>query len=216
MTRSTMIGSLRSLCFATALLAFGMVRLAAAAESPQTVQAVWQPQEVTFQYFGSNTAYNCDSLSDKLERILVKAGVREGVRVSTAGCFGNRPQRSISVRIAMLAPVTVGDKDQGALSAEKQQEVIKRVGGKSGVDMQPFAATWETIDLSKDRALNIEAGDCELIEQLRKNVLPKLRMKIVDSQTSCIPNQISAFVPRLIVSALVPLKQPDAIATPKS
>lgn len=212
-----MISSIRSLSLATVSLAACMTHVAMAAEAPETVQAVWQPQEVSFQYFGATTAYNCDALSDKIERILEKVGAREGLRVSAGGCQGSRPERSISVRVSMLAPVAVGEQDQQSqLSAEKQQALIKRVSGKTPVDMAPFAATWETVDLSKDRSLNIQAGDCELIEQLRNGLFAKMRIKILSDQTTCVPHQSSKVLPKLTVSALVPLKKPDAIATPKT
>ncbi len=212
-----MISSIRSLSLAIVSLTAFMTNAAMAGEAPETVQAVWQPQEVSFQYFGTTTAYNCDALSDKVERILKKVGVREGVRVSTAGCRGSRPERSISVRVSMLAPMVVGEQEQQPrLSAEKQQALIRRVSGKTPVDMAPFAATWETVDLSKDRSLDIQAGDCELLEQLRDGLFSKLRIKILVNQSTCTPHQSTGLPPRLTVSALVPLKKPDAIATPKT
>lgn len=179
-----------------------------AAEAP-VVQAVWQPQEFTFQYMGFTTAYNCDALADKIEGILKRVGAREGVRVSAGGCIADRPQGSISVRIAALVPVPQGEASPDAgLGTEQRNALLQRLGVKP-LDNTPFAASWRTVEVPKDRSLQIGAGDCELLEQLRDRVFPKLHVKIVEDNTRCTPHQANIVPPRLTVSALLPLKSAD-------
>jgi hypothetical protein len=63
--------------------------------------------------------------------------------------------------------------------------------------------------LSRDRRLDLAPGDCELMEGLSKDVLPKLSIKIVSDRVLCTPNNLSITTPELTVSALVPLPKAD-------
>jgi hypothetical protein len=173
-----------------------------------TVQAVWQPQEINFQYFGFTTAYQCDALADKVERLLQQVGVHQSVRASGAGCAINKPSRNVSVRITLLAPVEANDQNREAIAAnEKNAALLKRLGVKKA-DTDSFPAQWKTVTLSDGRPAMLSAGDCELIEQLRDRVLPKLHVKVVDDNVRCTPHQVSIVRPKLTVSALVPTKAP--------
>lgn len=207
-----MLANKRSLFIAFASIGMGLIATPViASDAPQTIQAVWQPQEIRFQYIGYTTAYNCDALSDKIERILRTVGAAEGVKVSASGCQINRPERAIHVRVSVLSPIPAGEKGASALSANKRPDLLKRLGAASA-DTTPFAATWETVDLSRNRSLSIEPGDCELIEHLRDRVFPKLRIKVIADDARCTPHQLSVLPPKLVVSALVPVKAADAVA----
>jgi hypothetical protein len=70
---------------------------------------------------------------------------------------------------------------------------------------EPFTATWQTVDLSNDRKLNLQPGDCELMEGLRDHVLPKIGVKVLNDKVQCYPNTVSIQTPELEVSALVPV-----------
>src|SRR5688572_27330183 len=57
---------------------------AAVADAPaegQSVEAVWKPQQVSFEYRGYSTTYSCRSLEDKLKLILRTVGAREDVQL---------------------------------------------------------------------------------------------------------------------------------------
>ena len=66
------------------------------------------------------------------------------------------------------------------------------------------------MDLSDNRALDLQPGDCELMEGLRDHVLPKLNIEVVQDRVVCTPRQVSIDTPKLEVSALVPVKSADA------
>ena len=56
-------------------------------------------------------------------------------------------------------------------------------------------------------AVDLEPGDCELIDELRRKVLPKLAMRVVKDNTHCTPQQLTLGQPQLEVEALVALAE---------
>ena len=80
---------------------------------------------------------------------------------------------------------------------------------KDPLKTEPFPAQWKTVELARDRRLDLQPGDCELMEGLSKDVLPKLSIKIVSDRVLCTPNNLSITTPELTVSALVPLPKAD-------
>ena len=57
--------------------------------------------------------------------------------------------------------------------------------------------------------MNLEPGDCELIDEVRRKVLPKLAVRLVEDGMQCTPGQVSMSQPQLEVEALVALPKPD-------
>lgn len=181
---------------------------AASADSVAPVESVWKPMEIRYSYMGFTTAYNCDSAESALKRILLTVGAHPQTKVRATGCFMNRPSKNFFITVTTATPVPVGSADL-AQSAENQQELLKRLGVKNSISSDQFAAQWQTVDLSRDRKLDLKPGDCELMKGLRDNVLPKLSIKIVSDRVECVPNQLSIQTPELIVSALTQLPTAD-------
>lgn len=194
-----------SMQFAFALLAGNLllaVTARAAAPEGAPVQAVWKPVEIRYSYVGFTTAYNCDAYEDKVERILATLGAPRQTKVRASGCHElNRPSRNFFVTITTATPVPEGELPARTKS---QQELLERLGKKDALPTQPFPAVWKTLDLSHERALDLNPGDCELMEGLRDHVLPKLSVKIVSQKVHCVPHQLSLQTPELEVSTLVP------------
>jgi hypothetical protein len=186
-----------------------------AAESSAPVQATWKTQEIRYSYTGFTTAYDCDAAEDRLKAILRALGAHEQTRVSAQGCNLNRPSRNFFITITTATPVPLADAKPTATVSTSKEELLKRLGVASKQLDETFPAEWKTVDLSRDRKLDLEPGDCELMEGLRDHVLPKLSVKIVADRVECIPRQVSVQTPELKVSALVPVATPDA-AKPKS
>jgi hypothetical protein len=67
------------------------------------------------------------------------------------------------------------------------------------------------VDLGRDRKLDLQPGDCELMEGLRDQVLPKMSIKVVSDAVHCTPKQLSIQTPELKVSALVALPSADKV-----
>jgi len=176
---------------------------AAAAPDSANVQYEWRPQQIRYSYTAFTTAYDCDAAAAKLKDILTTLGAHPQTRVQASGCNLNRPSRMFFISITTATPVAVTDTRSPTNASE--QALIEKLGGKGAVATEPFAATWQTIDLSLDRKLDLQPGDCELMEGLRNHVLPKLGVKVINDKVQCFPNTLSIDTPRLEVSALVPV-----------
>jgi hypothetical protein len=196
-----------------ALIIAALLSHAACAASPddaaKPVQAVWQPVQVKYSYVGFTTAYNCDAFETKVRSILLALGAPELTRVQANGCVDiNRPSRNFFVTITTATPIPASEAKEPANKAEK--ELAERLTGrKDPLKTDPFPAQWKTVDLARDRRLNLEPGDCELMEGLSKDVLPKLSVKVVTDRVQCTPNNIGIQTPPLTVSALIPLPKAD-------
>ena len=176
------------------------------------VQSAWKVQEITYSYVGFTTAYNCDSAETKIKSILTTLGAHPNTKVRATGCPSNGPSRNFFVNITAATPVPA-DEAKPSSSDESKQALLKRLGVKSDISTDQFPATWKSVDLSTDRKLDLRPGDCELMEGLRDKVLPKLGIKVTEDRLSCTPNQLGITTPKLVVSALMAQKSPDAKST---
>lgn len=180
-----------------------------ASESSAPVQAAWKTQEIRYSYTGFTTAYDCNAAEDRLKAILRALGAHEQTRVSAQGCNLNRPSRNFFITITAATPVPAADAPKAATNTSRD-DLLKRLGVAPKQLDEIFPAEWKTVALSRDRKLDLQPGDCELMEGLRDHVLPKLSVKIVSQRVECIPRQLSMQTPDLTVSALVPMPKPDA------
>lgn len=179
------------------------------AENSAPVQATWKTQEIRYSYSGFTTAYNCDAAEDRLKAILRALGAHEQTRVSATGCNFNRPSRNFFITITTATPVPLAEAPSKSQADASKEELLKRLGVPAAQLDQTFPAEWKTVELSRDRKLDLEAGDCELMDGLKRSVLPKLGVKIISDRVQCIPRQVGIQTPELTVSALVPMAQPD-------
>jgi hypothetical protein len=207
-------GQRRLLTSFLTLMLLGAGAAALAEETP--IASKWQVQEINYSYTAFTTAYDCDAAADKIEAILKTLGAHPNTKARASGCPGSRPSRNFFVTITTAVPVPAADIKAPTDADKSREELLKRLGVKSDIGTDEFPAGWQSIELSKERRLDIRSGDCELLEGLSKRVLPKLGMKIEEERVTCMPNQVSLQPPQLKVSALVPLKSPDAKASEKT
>jgi hypothetical protein len=196
--------------------------VALGADAPGTnsdvpVQALWKPQELTFYYQSFTTFYSCSSLETKVKRLLVAVGADRDIKVRTRNCMSsNAINRMPYVEIKMLSPVEATPEVLAEFDKTKStRELVARVRGDSKdaeLATSQFPAQWKRVSLSRGK-LNLEPGDCELIDQLKKKILPKLAIKIVEDDVECVPGRISMTQPRLVVDTLVPMPKPDEPAS---
>jgi hypothetical protein len=192
------------------------IPLATEAAAP-VVHAVWKPQTFDFHYQSFTTFYSCSSLSEKVRRILVELGGDEQTKVRVSGCeSGSSIARMPLVRITMTSPVEATPEVLAELQKSRPvRELAARVrNDRSSKDVDldaQFPALWKRVSLSRG-ALGLSPGDCELIEQIERKVLPKLAVRVVSSDMRCTPNQMSMGQPRLEVEALADLRKADAAA----
>lgn len=194
--------------------------LPAAADAPATadttspaepVQAIWKHQEIAFYFQSFTTFYSCTGLEGKLERIMRELGVHAKVRVRSADCPSS-VARMPRVVMRVVGPVEATPEALAERDKNKSvRELVERVKGKSDHrldSLEQFPAQWRRVSLTRGR-LDLQPGDCELIEELKKKVLPKLAVRIVNDDMQCTPNQLTLGQPRLEVDALVELPKPD-------
>lgn len=206
------MSSLRSTTFAVLAALPGLLPGTRAAEqgSPEPVQAIWKDQEFAFYFHSQTTFYSCSSLEVKLERILRALGVQAQVKVRSVDCQSGPvrvPRVIVNARTPVEAtPQALAERNKG----KSRRELAARVRGESedAEALAEFPAHWKRISLSRG-AVDLEPGDCELIDELRRKVLPRLSVRIVEDGTHCTPRQVTLGQPQLEVEALVALPKPD-------
>jgi hypothetical protein len=170
--------------------ALGIVLISSArAEGPDTGQsAVWVHKEFQYTYQGFTTHYSCDGLRDKVRQILLQFGARkDDLKVYDFGCASpsGRPDRfpSVSVKMSVLVPA-----------------------GSAGADGAgpELPSHWQPVRLKLDQSSLAEAGECELVEQVKSKVLPLFSTRNVDLQNFCIPHQLDPGGTHLVAEVLMP------------
>lgn len=199
-------GRLIAIAWAAVLVLAGSVAHAESQPDPAVVEAVWKPQRINFVYRGYSTLYTCSGLQEKLEKILTTVGARGGIELRAYSC--DDALAIARFEIALTSPVEATPENVEELTTyDARDALIARVRGErlaSAEDLQRFPAVWKTISFARSREMRLEPGDCELVLQLRRHILPRMSVQIVSDRVRC-----SEFGnigrPQLTVSALVPL-----------
>jgi hypothetical protein len=175
---------------------------------PGEVSAIWKAQEIAFHFQSFSTFYSCDGLARKLERILEAVGAEADVRVTSPECpteIARMPRVVMQVRMPVEAtPEALAARDKNKSTRELKAR-LKGTDPNEGLEQ--FPAKWQRLSLGPK--LRLQAGDCELIEEFRRKVLPKLAVRLVDGNLQCAPNSSALVRPKLEVEALIALPTPD-------
>ena len=184
-------------------LAWLTLSMAHSANAPQTpVEAVWRAQRLTFQYRSEDRMYPCDVLEHKIRRILAQLGARDRLVVQRVACrdFAGAAR----LEVLMESPVIATEENIRALTQyDSEDELIARLRGAplpSAENLERFPAVWESISLQRAPKVHLGTGDCALVQQLRRQILPKMSVQIVKDIDRVDCTQAS---PRLTVLALV-------------
>lgn len=183
----------------------------------KTVSAVWKTQEIDFHYQSFTTFYSCQALEDRVRQVLLALGaMKEGLAVVASGCPGGQIARMPFVRIRVTSPVEATPQVLAELEETRStRELAARVRGERPPDIaQQFPAHWKAVSLYRGKVA-LEAGDCSLVEQLRRSVFPKLAVRVVKENINCTPNQINMGRPRLEMEALTRVPDADAATEKK-
>jgi hypothetical protein len=178
-----------------------------------TVKALWQFYELDFHYMGMTTYYSCDGLRDRMKEILLSLGAREDSLVWVAACDRTPgPALMPSVHIVAAFPVEstnelVAAQKMDTKRAELLSQMQERAKNKKVFTDEPFDAASKHVVLSTDDGSSSHrfAGDCELLEQLAKRLLPTIGAKIVSDQLFCMPHATTVSS-KLVVESLVATK----------
>ncbi|HEU4602893.1 MAG TPA: hypothetical protein VFS24_13020 [Steroidobacteraceae bacterium] len=178
----------------------------AASDAPPPIQARWQPREIQATFSGLRTAYNCDAVELRIRRMLLALGAHPKTSVLVTGCAVQRLASTFFIHIATATSVPI---DQPGESDAKQ-ELLRRLGSKNAYGAEEFPAVWKTADLTRIKGLHFEPGDCELLQVIQEQVLPKLGAEVPKKRLQCAPGSSLVRLPALTVTMLAPAPAPDA------
>jgi len=187
-----------------------MSQEAGPAEASPAVDAVWMEREVLVTYMAFTSFYSCRGLRDKVTWVLEQLGARPGFSVTTRGCVEvTGPEVMPAVRIVAALPVAATPEVLAELASDAaKRELAARATGTAlpetgGTDR--FRAMPRRVEFTSRPGGPLEDGDCELIEQLRDQVMVPLGAKIIDNGVRCVPRQVRPGAVRLTVEVLQPV-----------
>ncbi len=167
------------------VLAAAAATWANAAQQP-TVNATWHMQEARFIYTGFTTNYTCDGLESKLKLLLRLAGARPDaeVRIPCTSPAGS-PQRSSTVVLTIytLSPAAAADAKAAT------------------------AGVWKDMAWRAGLPRELDAGDCELVDEFARRILPLFTTRSVENGMTCTPGQVNPSGFDLRFSVLAPSDQ---------
>jgi hypothetical protein len=176
---------------------------AAGEASGTLLPAAWKEQHLDFSYMGRTARYSCEGLRDKMRSLLLDLGARRDLKVSVYAC-----DESASLLKGYLGP---------RLSIVFSSPALPDGAARPlhAGDLSPVDARYESFTLTSDAFRNFGIGDCELVEEFSRQILPKLATRDVKQDITCVPYQASGsrfFVRGEILRAAVPA-DPKAPAT---
>jgi len=174
------------------------------APAPQdAVEAVWQPHNMAFEYRGYTTLYSCRTLQDKLRKILLHLGARQPPQLRAYAC--DEATGTVRFQVTFESPLEATAENVRQLTDYDARELlIARTRGEplqTAQDIERFPAAWKTVSFASDRKLGLDPGDCELVQQLRRQILPRMSVQVLNSRRCSTFGNVGK--PGMTVSALV-------------
>ena len=162
--------------------------MAGAAASPATepVSGVWQRHDYRFAYQGVTSRYSCDGLEEKLALLLKAAGARPDIKVhGTCSSASGGPSLNSEAMLTFytLAPTVA----PGSVGAE------------------PGLGAWQPVEFAAGRPSYVLGGDCELVEQFDRQLLPFFTIRNRSSHFNCEPHEFALGSIELRFETLAPL-----------
>jgi hypothetical protein len=186
----------RAWMFATIALS-----LAHSAAADDVVPAVWKKQEISFVYRGGGSGHTCGGLRTQLRSLLIALGAHEATTVTAAECDDAALAREVAIFVASPFEAAAVDSDAQSSSTEA---LIARVRGEvAEATPATFPARWKTISFANAMSLRLSPGDCELLKQLQRDVMPRLSVRVLRDKVLCRSDLGSGSRPQLVVAALV-------------
>jgi len=168
--------------------AAGGAGAAAPSATSPTEAGSWLPHTYQFHFMGFTATYSCDGLGDKLQLLLRLAGARADAKVTPLCARG------------------YGVPDKLA-EAQVVFSTLQPASAASGV-----AGTWRHVELAPRHPFELQAGDCELVEQFRDTLLPMFATRNLKNQITCVPHQESGSNFSLSFDVLAPVPAPKGPA----
>ncbi len=191
---------------AIAMTALAANTAAAEQRGGTEVEAVWKAQTILLDYRSAGRTYRCDILAHKIKTILQRVGANERLELKRFACRDLAGHARFEVR--MRSPVEATPENVHALTQyDSRHELVARINGAdlpSATDMERFPAVWSSVSFRK---LDLDAGDCALVQQIRRQVLPLMSVEVLKDikGVDCSQELTGIAGPRLVVLALVPV-----------
>jgi hypothetical protein len=167
---------------------------AAPSASSPTEAGSWQSHTYQFHYMGFTATYSCDGLADKLQLLLRLAGTRSDAKVMPSCARGYGVPDKLAEAQAVFSTL------QPASAASPGAAASAGNSAANGV-----AGTWRHVELAPQHPFELQAGDCELVEQFRDTLLPMFATRNLKSQITCVPHQESGSNFSLSFDVLAPV-----------
>jgi hypothetical protein len=196
--------------FATIAPAIGLLLACpASAHADDAVPAVWKKQEISFVYRGGASVHTCGGLSSQLRTLLTALGAHATTTITLIDCDDASPAHEVALVIA--SPFAATSESPELLSApDATERLVARVRGETIPETPAtFPARWKTISFANAMRLRLTPGDCELLRQLQRDVMPKLSVRVVRDKMRCQSDFGSGNRPQLVVAALVAAPERD-------
>lgn len=198
--------------FAICIAALLAANAAHGADAPRAgiIEAVWKPQSMEFHYRSEGRLYPCAILEYKVGMILRRLGASESLRLRGDGCHDL--DRVVRFEVTMESPVEATAAAIDAVTTYSSEDELRaRLRGEqlpSAADLERFPAMWRSVSFRRGGQLDLDAGDCALVQQLRKQVLTRMSVQVTtDIRGVDCSQELSGFAkPRLTVLALVPVQ----------
>lgn len=156
--------------------------------SAENLEAQWEVQQIRFRYTGFSTFYTCDGIERKLRRLLILLGARDDARVEALCNNQNRVDRFHKLQLAFAMPVPAD---------------------KTDISREIIPAEWQDVRIIGKLSRYLDAGDCELLDQFQRQVLPHLQVRVLKKRLYCIPNRREMNNLGLRISALKALEKTE-------
>jgi hypothetical protein len=182
-----------------------------AADAP-TVQAVWVEKKISYVYMGFTAYYSCNGLYSKVKAILKEIGVRPDMKLTSRNCINlSGPERMPGVDIVAALPVAATPEVLAELAKDASKRELAARAGKKGAAASEataqFPALARRVTFTDNPLGVVQAGDCELVDQMREQVFVPLGAKIIESRMGCVPKQLNNGIINLPIEVLQPVPQ---------
>jgi hypothetical protein len=166
------------------LAAAAASRSAWAAEAPQAAAAAaaagqpatWVEHDYDFDYMGFTTHYSCDGLREKVRHILLALGARPDLNISSGGCVDRTDRRDLLARFDRTPSLRI---HMATLQPAGPQGASPATGGAQGA--------WREISFTG--ADRLDPSDCELVQELTRQIVPLFTVRNVQTNAVCVPHQ---------------------------
>ena len=193
-------------------IAWSIASTSSGAELPpagQPIEAIWHTYRVEFTFSSPKSYYACPALRDKIRGIFRGLGAHPDVKVMIA-CDERVLLSNAHVTLEVALPEeATPEAIARATTFDSTEQLAARLRGISlptPTDIERFPAAWQRVVMSDRGPLRLDAGDCDLISDLNRQVFPRLGIR-AEQRFACFLSG-SRVKSVLQVEALMPIQDP--------